>query len=83
MLWAEEQHIKVRQKRDFTTIDPSDVPITRVKRYETEKKVFKRPVIPPVMDKTFNDELWNQQWYLVRILVLRNILIAIYKTDIS
>ncbi|XP_023311252.1 neuroendocrine convertase 1-like [Anoplophora glabripennis] len=64
VLWAEEQHTKVRQKRDFTTIDPSDIPKLRVKRYETIKKVFKRPVIPPAVDKTFNDELWSQQWYL-------------------
>ncbi|KAJ8939124.1 hypothetical protein NQ318_012364 [Aromia moschata] len=64
VLWAEEQEYKTRQKRDFITLDPSDVPKIRVKRYEDQRRIYKRPMVAPVVDKTFNDELWSQQWYL-------------------
>nr|CAI5863688.1 unnamed protein product [Callosobruchus analis] len=62
LLWAEEQKGKVRQKRDFLPQDPADWPKERVKRLEEDPRIFKRPI--SVLDNTFNDELWNQQWYL-------------------
>lgn len=41
-----------------------NLPKERVKRYEEDvKKISKRPMMS--VDKTFNDELWSQQWYLV------------------
>ncbi|XP_060527002.1 neuroendocrine convertase 1-like [Cylas formicarius] len=55
--WVEEQHSKQRQKRDFTTVDQSDVPQQRSKR-------LNRPRRWTNVDKTFNDELWSSQWYL-------------------
>ncbi|XP_030764512.1 neuroendocrine convertase 1-like [Sitophilus oryzae] len=36
VLWAEEQHVKSRQKRDFQPLDPSDIPKERTKRVELE-----------------------------------------------
>lgn len=81
VLWAEEQNTKQRQKRDFIEIDPSDIPKERVKRVSTKvpysvklndtssknvnKTRSKRRAIPGEVDQIFNDELWNQQWYLV------------------
>lgn len=81
VLWAEEQSTKQRQKRDLIEIDPSDIPKERVKRVSTEvpysvhlndtsseklnKTRSKRRAIPGEADQIFNDELWNQQWYLV------------------
>nr|XP_023021717.1 neuroendocrine convertase 1-like [Leptinotarsa decemlineata] len=64
VLWAEEQLVKSRQKRDFNLPhDPSDIPKERVKRYQDKRRVYKRPMLAS-SDKTFNDELWSQQWYL-------------------
>ncbi|XP_019768309.2 neuroendocrine convertase 1 [Dendroctonus ponderosae] len=37
VLWADEQNWKERQKRDFITIDPSDIPKERVKRVEVSQ----------------------------------------------
>lgn len=51
-----------REKRDF--IDESDVPVSRVKRVKSARDVYKRPLSSKV-DRSFNDELWTQQWYLV------------------
>ncbi|KAF7274026.1 hypothetical protein GWI33_013288, partial [Rhynchophorus ferrugineus] len=79
VLWAEEQFGKSRQKRDFLPLDPSDVPKERVKRIElfddldqtrpseknkTRRKRFVLTADNDQIDHTFNDELWNQQWYL-------------------
>lgn len=79
VLWADEQHWKQRQKRDLIDIDPSDVPKVRVKRVNeqiainkntsnasAQKFRRKRYAISNEVDQTFNDELWSQQWYLVR-----------------
>ncbi|KAG5878303.1 hypothetical protein JTB14_017652 [Gonioctena quinquepunctata] len=63
LCYGEEQQIKSRQKRDFVIRDESDIPKERVKRYEEDKKINKRPMLSS-SDKTFNDELWSQQWYL-------------------
>lgn len=82
VLWAEEQNTKQRQKRDLIEIDPADIPKERVKRVSTEipysifndtslktvnKTRTKRRAISSEVDQTFNDELWNHQWYLVSI----------------
>ncbi|CAG9766656.1 unnamed protein product [Ceutorhynchus assimilis] len=64
--WAEEQNWKQRQKRDL--LDPADIPKERVKRIEepvTESyEKIRRKRSTNEIDQTFNDELWNQQWYL-------------------
>lgn len=61
ILWAEVQQSKQRFKRDFQLgLEPR----LRVKRLRGNEKISKRPPIP-VYDKTFNDELWVQEWYLV------------------
>lgn len=86
VLWAEEQSTKPRQKRDFIEIDPADIPKERVKRVSStevpysvlfndtknvNKTRFKRrAIIPSEVDQTFNDELWNQQWYLVSTILM-------------
>ncbi|KAL3276937.1 hypothetical protein HHI36_012303 [Cryptolaemus montrouzieri] len=70
ILWAEEQHVKYRQKRDFMEI--SDIPHERVKRifpYEElinsgNQEKLKRISVNQQEGVLFNDELWNQQWYL-------------------
>lgn len=68
VLWAEEQLPQDRQKRDF--IDESDLPHSRVKRLKDTRDVYKRPLSSKI-DNTFNDELWSQQWYLVRKCILK------------
>ncbi|XP_017779220.1 PREDICTED: neuroendocrine convertase 1-like, partial [Nicrophorus vespilloides] len=52
VLWADHQETKQRQKRDFYPDDPR-------KTYAN----FRRSR-PPKIDRTFNDELWSQEWYL-------------------
>ncbi|KAL1490904.1 hypothetical protein ABEB36_011579 [Hypothenemus hampei] len=68
VIWTEEQKWKPRQKRDFLEIGPdpaADIPKTRVKRIENAiKNRTKRCITCGLTDETFNDELWNQQWYL-------------------
>lgn len=65
VVWAEHQKIKQRYKRDFMPYLPQDLKtLSRVKRLRTADKVMKRPQTS-AYDKTFNDELWVQEWYLV------------------
>lgn len=56
VLWAEIQHEKFRQKREFLNyfLDEAD----RIK-----DKIHKKPLY--TKGKPFNDELWTQEWYLV------------------
>lgn len=60
---AEIQKEKKRFKRDFVL--PFFEPQSRVRRLQSDLSVYKRPPVP-VYDKTFNDELWVQEWYMVR-----------------
>lgn len=61
---AEIQQEKKRFKRDYLL--PFFQPKSRIKRLQSDLSVNKRPPIPSVYDKTFNDELWVQEWYMVR-----------------
>lgn len=70
MLWAEAQKIKERQKRGYRKIlEESEIPLVRSKRLKDDTEVMKRPPVP-VYDRTFNDELWTQEWYMVRMTLL-------------
>lgn len=67
-MWFEPQEVKQRQKRDFKIVDLSEVPLYRVKRLDDleDGKMLKKPPLPSYYsDRTFNDELWSQEWYLV------------------
>jgi hypothetical protein len=60
VVWAEQQFVKQRVKRDF--IPPPDdsevpTPASRSKRADLE--------VPSQRIRLFNDELWDQEWYLV------------------
>lgn len=69
IIWAEMQQEKQRNKRDFILIE-EDYPSgkERARRLLLDEKILKRPPIPS-FDKTFNDELWVQEWYMVRIII--------------
>lgn len=57
---AEYQKEKKRFKRDYF------LPFfERTRRLQSDLSVYKRPPVPSVYDKTFNDELWVQEWYMV------------------
>lgn len=73
IVWADQQKTVKRLKRDYISLAnlESEKPLTREKRlqlnpYEVasnavnneEKNYY-------AVDRTFNDELWDQQWYLV------------------
>lgn len=61
---VELQQEKKRFKRDVSYVLPFFEPKQRVRRLQSDLSVFKRPPVP-VYDKTFNDELWVQEWYMV------------------
>lgn len=67
IIWAEMQQEKRRDKRDLFFIE-KDYPSEkeRSRRLLLNDKFLKRPPVPP-FDKTFNDELWVQEWYMVSI----------------
>jgi hypothetical protein len=61
VVWAEQQFHKQREKRYF--IPPLDgggvpVPVSRLKRDDLQ-------VPSERLVRIFNDELWDQEWYLV------------------
>lgn len=60
VVWAEQQFAKQRVKRDFVPLlDVSDIqkPASRRKRADLE-------VPSQRIERLFNDELWDQEWYL-------------------
>ncbi|KAF2901142.1 hypothetical protein ILUMI_05043 [Ignelater luminosus] len=64
VLWADTQQIKQRQKRDYQKLfEELQIPLVRSRRLKDDTEVVKRPPIP-VYDRTFNDELWTQEWYM-------------------
>lgn len=76
VLWAEQQFAKRRQKRGHEDEDEeADRPLIRVKRNDDEddkeslermKRVKREDMSPPPkLDRHFNDELWEHQWYMV------------------
>ena len=61
VVWAEQQFLKHRVKRDFIPpLDGADVPepASRFRRADLR-------VPPQRIERMFNDELWDQEWYLV------------------
>jgi hypothetical protein len=61
VVWAEQQFVKHRVKRDFIQLlDGAGVPapVSRLKRADLE-------VPSQRIERLFNDELWDQEWYLV------------------
>jgi len=61
VVWAEQQFLKQRVKRDFIPpLDGADVPapVSRLRREDL-------PVPSERLERLFNDELWDQEWYLV------------------
>ena len=75
VLWAEQQFAKRRQKRGHEDEDEeADRPLIRVKRNDDDdekslermKRVKREDMLPPPkLDRHFNDELWEHQWYMV------------------
>lgn len=63
IVYAEIQQEKKRFKRDYFL--PFFEAKPRIRRLQSDLSVYKRPPVP-VYDKTFNDELWVQEWYMVR-----------------
>lgn len=68
MRWAEQSFSKTRVKR--YPIDGPEKILHRVKRVENESKSDDEPVRErqkrAVRADLFNDELWTDEWYLVR-----------------
>jgi hypothetical protein len=61
VVWAEQQFVKVRVKRDFIPpLDVSDVPTHATRRKRADLEVPSQRT-----ERLFNDELWDQEWYLV------------------
>lgn len=61
VVWAEQQFFKQRVKRDFIPpLDGADVPVSvsRLRREDLQ-------VPSERLERMFNDELWDQEWYLV------------------
>jgi hypothetical protein len=61
VVWAEQQFHKQREKRDFVPpLDGGGVPVSvsRLRRDDLQ-------VPSERLDRLFNDELWDQEWYLV------------------
>lgn len=67
IVYAEIQQERKRYKRDYNF--PFFESKSRVKRLQSDLSVYKRPPVATVYDKTFNDELWVQEWYMVSIRV--------------
>lgn len=79
MIWAEQQFTKRREKRNFIPIfEGDDVRLTKetilnfLKKNEFKKNLTgqiiaqsKVPDSESPEGNRFNDELWEQQWYLV------------------
>lgn len=72
VIWAEQQFIKQRQKRDiipdFSHEDDNFFQLSKVKDFfknRTKRSLNDLADDFPVRErKRFNDELWDQQWYL-------------------
>lgn len=65
---AEVQEEKKRFKRDYLL--PFFEPKSRERRLQSDLSVYKRPPVP-VYDRTFNDELWVQEWYMVSFQIIQ------------
>ncbi|XP_021936626.1 neuroendocrine convertase 1-like isoform X4 [Zootermopsis nevadensis] len=60
VVWAEQQFVKLRAKRDFIPpLDDSGVQTPAVRRKRADLEVPTQRV-----ERLFNDELWDQEWYL-------------------
>ncbi|XP_023717967.1 neuroendocrine convertase 1 isoform X2 [Cryptotermes secundus] len=60
VVWAEQQFAKQRVKRDFEPpLDVSDIPRPTSRRKRADLEVPSQRV-----ERLFNDELWDQEWYL-------------------
>lgn len=76
IIWAEQQKTVKRFKRDYISlVDPeSEKPLTREKRlqlntYEAASNAANRQEENyNAAHRIFNDELWDQEWYLVIML---------------
>ncbi|GLV44137.1 Furin 1 [Carabus blaptoides fortunei] len=56
--WAEQQHVKSRQKRHIT------IPVGAFIRTKRNNHIPTGDHASNRLDRTFNDELWSQEWYL-------------------
>lgn len=58
--WAEQQYVKSRQKRHIA------IPPGTFIRTKRNNNILTGDNVRNWRDRTFNDELWSQEWYLVR-----------------
>ena len=70
IIWTERQYPIARHKRDFIEIHNSDKLLIRDKRLPPSSHFEKLSINFHPLDEvneemTFNDELWDQEWYLV------------------
>lgn len=71
IIWADQQKTVKRLKRDYVSLADleSEKPLTREKRLQLNalNAVTNEEENYDVVHRTrmFNDELWNQEWYLV------------------
>lgn len=76
IIWADQQKTVKRLKRDYISLTDleSEKPLTREKRlqlnaYEAASNaVNSEEEIYDAAHRIFNDELWDQEWYLVIML---------------
>jgi len=77
IIWADQQKTMKRVKRDYISLADleSEKPLTREKRLQLNPYEAVLNTIDSIEEnyvsahktKMFNDELWNQEWYLVII----------------
>jgi hypothetical protein len=61
VVWAEQQFTKQRVKRGVVPpLDASDIPKPASRRKRADLEVPSQRI-----ERIFNDELWDQEWYLV------------------
>jgi hypothetical protein len=77
VVWAEQQFAKQRVKRGFVPPpDVSDIPKPTSRRKRADLEVPSQRI-----ERLFNDELWDQEWYLVSSMY--NVSLTLHLNDIA
>lgn len=74
IVWVDHQRTFQRHKRDFIDDINSEKMLIR------DKRIFNSDnYVNEIEKKLFNDELWNEEWYMVIIFVSKSIFIITNK----